>query len=374
MKKISIIGVTGSIGLQTLEVIEHNKDQFELISIAAGENVKVLRNILKTFQPKLVCMKNSTHLTSLQQEYPNIQFTYGMEGLLEIAEDDSDMLVTAIMGSIGIEPTLAAIHAGKDIALANKETLVAAGDIVMDAAQQNNIKILPVDSEHSAIYQCLRGEKMHEVKRLIVTASGGSFRDLTRAELEHVTLQDALNHPNWSMGKKITIDSATMMNKGLEVIEAKWLFGLNTDQISTLLHRESIIHSMVEFIDNSVIAQLGNSDMRHPIQFALSYPQRLPMDNPLDFTTLSQLNFEPMDLKRFKMLQFAYDALEIGGTMPAVMNAANEYAVNEFLNGRISFLEIENIVERAMSHHDAVQKPDLETILHYDTMYKQNRF
>ena len=374
MKKISIIGVTGSIGLQTLEVIEHNKDQFELISIAAGENVKVLRNILKTFQPKLVCMKNSTHLTSLQQEYPNIQFTYGMEGLLEIAADDSEMLVTAIMGSIGIEPTLAAIHAGKDIALANKETLVAAGDIVMDAAQQNNIKILPVDSEHSAIYQCLRGEKMHEVKRLIVTASGGSFRDLTRAELEHVTLQDALNHPNWSMGKKITIDSATMMNKGLEVIEAKWLFGLNTDQISTLLHRESIIHSMVEFIDNSVIAQLGNSDMRHPIQFALSYPERLPMDNPLDFTTLSQLNFEPMDLKRFKMLQFAYDALEIGGTMPAVMNAANEYAVNEFLNGRISFLEIENIVERAMSHHDAVQKPDLETILHYDTMYKQNRF
>lgn len=215
---------------------------------------------------------------------------------------------------------------------------------------------------------------MHEVKRLIVTASGGSFRDLTRAELEHVTLQDALNHPNWSMGKKITIDSATMMNKGLEVIEAKWLFGLNTEQISTLLHRESIIHSMVEFIDNSVIAQLGNSDMRHPIQFALSYPQRLPMDNPLDFTTLSQLNFEPMDLKRFKMLQFAYDALEIGGTMPAVMNAANEYAVNEFLNGRISFLEIENIVEHAMSHHDAVQKPDLETILHYDTMYKQNRF
>lgn len=374
MKKISIIGVTGSIGLQTLEVIENNKDQFELISIAAGENVEVLRNILKSFQPKLVCMKNQTHLISLQQEFPNIQFTYGMEGLLEIAADDSDMLVTAIMGSIGIEPTLAAIHAGKDIALANKETLVAAGDIVMEAAEQNNVKILPVDSEHSAIYQCLRGEKMNEVKRLIVTASGGSFRDLTRAELKHVTLQDALNHPNWSMGKKITIDSATMMNKGLEVIEAKWLFGLNTDQISTLLHRESIIHSMVEFIDNSVIAQLGNSDMRHPIQFALSYPLRLPMNNPLDLTTLSQLNFEPMDLERFRMLQFAYDTLKIGGTMPAVMNAANEYAVNEFLNGRISFLEIEEIVERAMSHHDVVHKPDLETILHYDTMYKQNRF
>lgn len=374
MKKISIIGVSGSIGLQTLEVIENNREQFELVSIAAGDNVGAVRNILKSFRPQLVCMKEDTHLQVLQKEYPHIQFTYGMEGLLEIAADDSDMLVTAIMGSVGITPTLAAIEAGKDIALANKETLVAAGEIVMRAADKARVKILPVDSEHSAIYQCLRGENINEVKRLIITASGGSFRDLTRDALKHVTLEDALNHPNWSMGKKITIDSATMMNKGLEVIEAKWLFDLEVEQISTLLHRESIIHSMVEYVDNSVIAQLGNSDMRHPIQFALSYPERLPMNNPLDFTTLSQLNFEPMDLERFKMLQYAYDALKIGGTMPAVMNAANEYAVNEFLHGRISFLEIEDIVSRAMSHHDVIHNPDLETILHYDTIYKQNRF
>lgn len=374
MKKISIIGVSGSIGLQTLDVLKQHKDQFELISIAAGENLRAVREILKSFKPKLVSMKDSTHLKELQLAYPNIKFTYGMDGLLEIAEDESEILVTAIMGSIGIRPTLAAIRDGKDIALANKETLVAAGDIVMHAATKAGVNILPVDSEHSAIYQCLRGEKLEEVNRLIITASGGSFRDLSREELKHVTLEDALKHPNWSMGKKITIDSATMMNKGLEVIEAKWLFGLEINQIDTLLHRESVIHSMVEFIDNSVIAQLGNSDMRHPIQFALSYPERLPMDNALDFNTLSQLNFKPMDYKRFRMLQFAYDAIKIGGTMPAVMNAANEFAVNEFLEGRISFLEIEDIVERAMSHHNVVHNPDLETILHFDSVYKERRF
>ncbi|MFC3900573.1 1-deoxy-D-xylulose-5-phosphate reductoisomerase [Aliicoccus persicus] len=374
MKKISIIGVTGSIGLQTIDVVEKNKSQFKVISIAAGENVDVLRGILSRIDVHRVCMKDETHIATLKLEYPKIEFSYGMNGLLEIAHDESDMLVTAILGSIGIRPTVAAIKQKKEIALANKETLVAAGAIVMDAAKEAGVQILPVDSEHSAIFQCLKGEDKKAIKRLMITASGGSFRDLERHELDKVTLKDALNHPNWSMGKKITIDSATMLNKGLEVIEAKWLFDLEVDQISTILHHESIVHSMVEFVDNSIIAQLGNSDMRHPIQFALTYPDRLPMDNPLDWTQLTQLNFKEMDLNRFKMLQYAYDAIKIGGTMPAVLNAANELAVNEFLQEKISFLEIEQIVENAMNHHQVIQNPDIDTILHVDEVYKNNRF
>lgn len=374
MKKISIIGVTGSIGLQTIDVIEKNKSQFEVVSIAAGKNVDALRGILSRINVRRVCMKDETHIAALKLEYPNIEFTYGMDGLLEVAHDDSDMLVTAILGSVGIRPTLAAIKQKKDIALANKETLVAAGAIVMDAAKEAGVQILPVDSEHSAIFQCLKGEDKKAIKRLMITASGGSFRDLERHELDKVTLKDALNHPNWSMGKKITIDSATMLNKGLEVIEAKWLFDLEVDQISTILHRESIVHSMVEFVDNSIIAQIGNSDMRHPIQFALTYPDRLPMNNPLDWAQLTQLNFKEMDLNRFKMLQYAYDAIKIGGTMPAVLNAANELAVSEFLKEKISFLEIEQIVESAMNHHQVIQNPDIDTILHVDAFYKNNRF
>lgn len=374
MKKISIIGVTGSIGLQTIDVIKKNKEQFEVVSIAAGENVQMVRKILGIIDVQRVCMKDNTHISLLRQEYPHIEFTYGMEGLLEIAHDESELLVTAILGSVGIRPTLAAIKQNKDIALANKETLVAAGAIVMEEARKHGVKILPVDSEHSAIFQCLRGEEKENVKQLIITASGGSFRDLKRSELDKVTLKDALNHPNWSMGKKITIDSATMLNKGLEVIEAKWLFDLEVNQITTLLHRESIIHSMVEFVDNSIIAQIGNSDMRHPIQFALTYPERMPMDNPLDFRNVTQMNFKEMDLNRFKMLQYAYDALKIGGTMPAVLNAANELAVKEFLEERISFLEIEEIVENAMNHHQVIKDPDIDTILQVDELYKQNRF
>src|SRR5699024_8097854 len=280
-----------------------------------------------------------------------------------VATYKTDLLLTAVMGSVGLIPTIKAIESGTDIALANKETLVAAGSIVMQKAKEYDVKIIPVDSEHSAIYQCLNGENLSEVKNIIITASGGSFRDLTREELKSVTLKDALNHPNWSMGQKITIDSATMMNKGLEVIEAKHLFDLEITQIKTLLHRESIIHSMVEFVDNSMIAQIGNSDMRTAIQYAFSYPERIYKDNPLDFNTISTLNFKPMDLERFKMLKFAYDALEIGGTMPAVMNAANEFAVAEFLKGKIEFLEIEDIVESRMNQHKVVQNPDLETIL-----------
>jgi 1-deoxy-D-xylulose 5-phosphate reductoisomerase len=311
-------------------------------------------------------------LKELQSKYPHIEFTSGEEGLLAVAEFNSDLLLTAILGSVGLRPTLAAIDAGTDIALANKETLVAAGDLVMERAREKNVQIIPVDSEHSALFQCLKGENEKEISSLIITASGGSFRDLSRDELGSVTLKDALNHPNWSMGQKITIDSATMMNKGFEVIEAKHLFDVEVSEIKTLLHKESIIHSMVEFIDNSIMAQLGNSDMRTAIQYAFTHPERIHKDNPLSLSELSQLNFKPMDFDRFKMLKFAYDALEAGGTLPTVMNAANEYAVGEFLQGRIKFLEIEEIVEARMLQHENIQNPDLETILSLDARYKSN--
>lgn len=372
MKTISILGATGSIGTQALTVIGNHPEQFELGSISIGTNIKALEKILESFRPKLVSVMKESDRRDLKDIYPDIEFTCGREGLMAVATDDSDTLLTAIMGSVGLEPTLAAIEAGKDIALANKETLVAAGEIVMAKAREKDVSIIPVDSEHSAIFQCLRGEDLREMRRIILTASGGSFRDLSRDELQDVTLERALDHPNWSMGRKITIDSATMMNKGLEVIEAKWLFDARVDQISTILHRESTIHSMVEFVDNSVMAQMGTPDMKTAIQFAFSHPKRLPMDNPMDFDALGQLNFKPMDLERFRMLALAYDALRTGGTMPAVMNASNEYAVNRFLEGEISFLEIEEIVESRMDSHEAIQNPDLDTVLYYDRLYKSD--
>lgn len=371
MKIISILGVSGSIGTQAIDVLRNHKDKFQLGAISVGRNINYLEEILEEFNPPFVSVMEESDYLNLKQKYPEVEFTYGDEGLIDVATYKTDLLLTAVMGSVGLIPTIKAIESGTDIALANKETLVAAGSIVMQKAKENNVKIIPVDSEHSAIYQCLNGENLSEVKNIIITASGGSFRDLTREELKTVTLKDALNHPNWSMGQKITIDSATMMNKGLEVIEAKHLFDLEITQIKTLLHRESIIHSMVEFVDNSMIAQIGNSDMRTAIQYAFSYPERIYKDNPLDFNTISTLNFKPMDLERFKMLKFAYDALEIGGTMPAVMNAANEFAVAEFLKGKIEFLEIEDIVESRMNQHKVVQNPDLETILYYDALYKR---
>jgi 1-deoxy-D-xylulose-5-phosphate reductoisomerase len=372
MKKISILGATGSIGTQAIEVLKNNQDRFELESLSIGRNTDRLHEILASVTPKMVSVMEDADRKMLESRYPSITFVSGEEGLQAVAADDSDMLLTAVMGSVGLPPTLTAIEKGKDIALANKETLVAAGEIVMDKAREHDVQIIPVDSEHSAIFQCLRGESPSEIRQLIITASGGSFRDLSRDELHDVTLADALNHPNWTMGKKITIDSATMMNKGLEVIEAKWLFDLDIDRISTLLHKESTIHSMVEFVDNSIIAQLGNSDMKGPIQFAFSCPDRLPMNNPLDFNTLSQLNFKPMDFDRFRMLKLAYEAIKIGGTMPAVMNASNEYAVDLFLKGEISFLDIEKVVELRMNEHEVIDKPDLEAILYYDKIFKSD--
>ena len=372
MKRVSILGATGSIGTQTLDVIRLNRDKFTLEAISVGENIDVLRKIIAEFNPKLVSVKHEKDVKKLKDEFNDVLVTSGDTGLIDVATYDADILVTAILGSVGLVPTLRAIEQGRKIGLANKETLVAAGDIVMNHAKKYNAEIIPVDSEHSAIFQCLNGEDLKTVKNLIITASGGSFRDLTRDELKSVTKKDALNHPNWSMGQKITIDSATMMNKGLEVIEAHHLFNMNTENIKTLIHRESIIHSMVEFNDNSIMAQIGNSDMRTAIQYALTYPTRIEKNNPLDIHELSTLNFEPMDFNRFKMIQFAYDALKIGGTMPAVMNAANEYAVEKFLNDEITFLEIEDIVESRMNEHTVIKDPDLETILYYDKLYKED--
>lgn len=372
MKRVSILGATGSIGTQTLDVIRLNRDKFMLEAISVGENIDSLRKIIAEFNPKLVSVKHEKDVKKLKDEFNDVLFTSGDNGLIDVATYDADILVTAILGSVGLVPTLRAIEQGKKIGLANKETLVAAGDIVMSHAKKYNAEIIPVDSEHSAIFQCLNGEDLKTVKNLIITASGGSFRDLTRDELKSVTKKDALNHPNWSMGQKITIDSATMMNKGLEVIEAHHLFNMNAENIKTLIHRESVIHSMVEFNDNSIMAQIGNSDMRTAIQYALTYPTRIEKNNPLDIHELSTLNFEPMDFNRFKMIQFAYDALKIGGTMPAVMNAANEYAVEKFLNDEITFLEIEDIVESRMNEHTVIEHPDLDTILYYDKLYKED--
>lgn len=372
MKKISILGASGSIGEQALAVIRNCPNEFTLTSVSVGRNIQKLVKIIEEFSPALVSVIDEQEAKKIREQYPGLEVQYGENGLDKVAGDDSDMLLTAIMGSVGLSPTLKAIDHGKDIALANKETLVAAGEIVMKCAREKGVKIIPVDSEHSAIFQCLRGESRKEINKIILTASGGSFRDLSRHELKNVTREQALNHPNWAMGEKITIDSATMMNKGLEVIEAKWLFDLEIDQITTILHQESTIHSMVEFIDNSIIAQMGNSDMKTAIQFAFSHPDRLVMHNPFDFSKLTSLNFKEMDYERFRLLGLSYQALRMGGTMPAVMNAANEYAVSEFLKGNISFLEIEKIVELRMDRHQVELNPDLETILYYDRLYKSD--
>ncbi|WP_432364037.1 1-deoxy-D-xylulose-5-phosphate reductoisomerase [Sporosarcina sp. UB5] len=370
MKKISLLGATGSIGTQTLDIIQSNKEQFTLVSFSAGMNITKVREITAQFSPSIVSVIQKEDAEALQAEFPKTRFVYGKEGLITVAAHaGADMLVNAVIGSIGLEPTMAAIREGITIAIANKETLVAAGDIVMEEARKRNVALLPVDSEHSALFQSLNGENAKRVSRLILTASGGSFRDLTRDQLQGVTVQQALAHPNWSMGNKLTIDSATMMNKGLEVIEAHHLFQMPYDSIDCLLHKESIIHSMVEFEDTSVMAQLGSPDMRVPIQYAMTYPDRIPMQNakPLRLEDIGTLHFEKMDFERFKALALAYEAGKQGGTMPTVMNAANEVAVQLFMKGRIPFLQIEEIVERMMDNHQSITSPDLEAILEIDS-------
>ncbi|MGG0657969.1 1-deoxy-D-xylulose-5-phosphate reductoisomerase [Rummeliibacillus pycnus] len=369
MKSISLLGATGSIGLQTLDIVRDHADEFEIVAFAAGKNIEKTKEIIRTFNPKLVSVQLEEDAQSLSKEFPHIDFSFGPKGLVDVATfSDANVLLNAVLGSIGLEATLAAIREKKAIAIANKETLVTAGHLVMSEAKKYGAPILPVDSEHSALWQSMQGENRKSISRLILTASGGSFRDLTREELENVTMKEALKHPNWSMGAKITIDSATLMNKGLEVIEAAVLYDMPYDKIDVLIHRESIIHSMVEYHDTSIMAQLGTPDMRTPIQYALSYPERLPRSTAerLDLAKIGQLHFENVDLKRFRCLDFAYQAGRMGGTILTVMNAANEAAVGAFLQEKIKFLEIEDIIENMMNNHVNIQHPDLETILHVD--------
>lgn len=368
VKKIALLGATGSIGTQTLDVIRTHRDEFSLVSMSVGQNIDKAREIVAEFQPRILSVSKKEDYEVLKDEFLNITIVYGEEGLIEVATcSEADVVVTAVMGSVGLFPTIEAIRARKTIALANKETLVTAGHLVMKEAQEYGVSILPVDSEHSAIYQCLQGENMKEINRLIITASGGSFRDKTRQELEGVTVEEALNHPNWSMGAKITIDSATMMNKGLEVIEAHWLFNMPYEKIDVLLHKQSIIHSMVEFHDRSVMAQLGTPDMRVPIQYALTYPNRMVLPStPLNLAEIGTLDFAKMDFERYRCLSFAFEAGKTGGTMPTVLNAANEQAVALFLEGKISFLQIEDVIEKALNWHTVQQNPCLQTIKEVD--------
>ncbi len=368
-RHISILGSTGSIGTQTLEVIAKHPDLFQVESLAAGSNVNLLLEQIHQFKPKLVSVSNVQLADKVRSECPaGVTILHGEQGLLEVAVGgDSDFLVSAIMGSLGLKPTLAAIKAGKMIGLANKETLVSAGHIVMEAAQRYHVNLIPIDSEHSAIFQCLNGESIKQVNKLIITASGGSFRNQTREQLKHVTVEQALKHPNWSMGAKITIDSATMVNKGLEVIEAHWLFQLDYSQIEVIIHPESIIHSMVEFIDHSVMAQLGTPDMRVPIQYALTYPNRIASpSSQLNLTEIGSLHFRPMDFERYPCLLMAIECGKIGGTASTVFNAANEIAVSRFLNKDIDFLSIESIISEVLNRHQAITKPDLEQIMDAD--------
>jgi len=370
VKKISLLGATGSIGWQTYDILKEQREAFQLVAFSSGKNIEKTREMIDNLKPELVSVQLEEDALLLAKEYPTIHFTFGAKGLVEVAtHPDSTILVNAVLGSVGLESTLAAIRMGKTIAIANKETLVTAGHLVMAEAKKYNATILPVDSEHSAIFQSMNGEDPKNIERLIITASGGSFRDKTRDQLKHVTVADALNHPNWSMGAKITIDSATMMNKGLEVIEAHVLFDMPYKKIDVLLHRESIIHSLVEYHDTSVIAQLGTPDMRVPIQYALSYPDRIPLHNGqrLNLAQIGQLHFQEMDFERYPALRLAYEAGCTGGTILTAMNAANEAAVAAFLQGKITFLQIDETIERVMQAHQNIAIPDLQTILQVDS-------
>jgi 1-deoxy-D-xylulose-5-phosphate reductoisomerase len=369
MKKIALIGSTGSIGTQTLDVLRAYPEEFRLEGLAAGSNVELFARQVQEFRPRKASVATKELADRIRPQLPEgVELYYGEQGLVEVAAGtDADTVVTAIVGSAGLPATLAAIEEGKHIALANKETLVTAGHLVTELARRKGVALLPVDSEHSAIFQCLNGEHREEVSQITLTASGGSFRDLTREQLREVTVEDALKHPNWAMGAKITIDSATMVNKGLEVIEAHWLFGLPFEQIGVLLHPESIIHSFVEYRDGSVIAQLGTPDMRVPIQYALTYPHRwTSAAKRLSLAEVGKLHFREMDYDRFPCLRLAYECGKIGGTATSVYNAANEAAVARFLKGDIPFLQIETIIEKALAKHVAQAHPDLETIREAD--------
>ena len=367
MKKIAILGSTGSIGTQTLDVVREHSDELQVVALAAGSNKERLKEQIKEFHPKLVSLSDEKKAQELKEELAGeqVEVVCGMEGLNEVAGADSaDVVVTAVVGMMGILPTMEAIKKGKDIALANKETLVTAGHLIIPMAKEYGVSILPVDSEHSAIFQSLQGEPKAALDKILLTASGGPFRGKSAEFLETVTLEDALNHPNWSMGPKITIDSSTMVNKGLEVMEAKWLFGVDYSQIEVVIQPQSIIHSMVQYVDGAIIAQLGTPDMRVPIEYALFYPERRSLSGDrLDFSKLSQITFEKPDYKVFRGLSLAIEAGKTGGTMPTVFNAANERAVAKFLKGEIKYTDIVRSIEKCMDAHKVSAHPDLEEIL-----------
>lgn len=366
MKKIGILGSTGSIGTQTLEIARSNPD-LQVIALAAGSNVSLMEQQVREFHPMLAVMGSEEAAADLKNRIADTdtRVSAGMEGMLELAIlPQMEVLVTAIVGMIGIRPTIAAIKAGKTIALANKETLVTAGHIIMPLAKEKGVSILPVDSEHSAIFQSMHGENRERVSKILLTASGGPFRGKKTEELQDITVEDALKHPNWSMGRKITVDSATLVNKGLEVMEAKWLFDVEPEQIQVVVHPQSIIHSMVEYVDGGIMAQLGMPDMKLPIQYALFYPDRRPMDGRrVDFFALKSISFEEPDIKTFRGLQLAYDAIAAGGSMPTVFNAANEKAVGLFLDKKIRFLAIYDLIQGAMEQHKVIANPTVEEIL-----------
>lgn len=366
MKEIVILGSTGSIGTQTLDIVDANED-LSVVALAAASNIILLEEQIRKYHPKAVAVWNEDKAEQLRENIKdlNIKVFAGMDGLLALVSmEEADIVVTAVVGMIGIRPTIAAIEAGKDIALANKETLVTAGHIIMPLARKKGVSILPVDSEHSAIFQALHGENRSELSKILLTASGGPFRGRKREELLDVTVEDALKHPNWSMGRKITIDSATMVNKGLEVIEAKWLFGVDVDQIQVVVQPQSVIHSMIELKDGAVMAQLGTPDMRLPIQYALFYPERRYLrGDRLDFTAIKSLSFDVPDLEVFEGLKMAYEAGRVGGSLPTVLNAANEKAVSLFLDKKIKFLDIAKIIRECMEEHKVIQNPSLSEIL-----------
>ena len=368
MKKIGVMGSTGSIGTQTLEIARKYPDRLQVTALAAGSNVKLLEQQIREFRPKFAVMWSKEAAADLRGRTADLDVTVacGMDGLLQMAGlPEMEILVTAIVGMIGIQPTIEAIRAHKDIALANKETLVTAGHIIMPLAKENGVSILPVDSEHSAIFQSMQGEKKDQISRILLTASGGPFRGKTRRDLEQMRAEDALKHPNWSMGRKVTIDSSTLVNKGLEVMEARWLFGVGLEDIQVVIHPESILHSAVEYRDGAVIGQLGVPDMKLPIQYALFYPDRYPVpgNRRLDLFDMAKLTFEKPDMETFTGLRLAFEAAKTGGTMPTVFNAANERAVSLFLDNKIRFLQIAEVIVAAMEEHRAVENPNVKQIL-----------
>ena len=372
MKNISILGSTGSIGTQTLDIVKNNPDEFRVIGLTANKNMELLKNQINEFKPEAVGVMDEEKADLLKQNV-DINVYSGIEGIIKIASlNEIDTVVNSLVGSVGVKPTVEAIRNKKNIALANKETLVTAGSVVMEEVKKNNVRLMPIDSEHSAIFQCLNNENVNDVNEITITASGGPFKNYSKAQLENVTVQDALRHPTWNMGNKITIDSATLMNKGFEVIEAHWLYDIPYEKVEVVIHPQSIIHSLVEFKDNSTLAQLSLPDMKLPIQYALSYPKRLPLNiKKLNLMEVKNLSFEKPNFELFPCLGYAYDAGNKSGTLPAVLNAANEAAVYAFLDNKIKFLDIHRLINKMMQKHNIIKNPNLNQILDVDKKIKE---